>query len=186
MDEKIDHALASRLKLARQSRGLTLEALSERSGVSRAVISKIERAEVSPTAATLGRLAGGLDVSLASLFNDDRQRGNPLSRFADQAVWTDPATGYVRRNVSPAGAGVEIVDVTFPPGERVMFDNPWTGRVFAQQVWVLEGELEMLAGGAAYRLCTGDCLHMRLDAPTAFHNSTDKPIRYVVVIHESQ
>lgn len=183
MEAAIDQGLAARLKSARQSRGWTLDAFAAASGVSRAMISKVERAEVSPTAATLGRLAAGLGVSLASLFSDGKAAGEPLTRAASQPVWTDPATGYVRRNVSPSGAGVEIVDVLFPPGERVVFDNPWSARPLSQQVWVLDGELDMTTGGVTHRLNTGDCLHMRLDTPTAFHNPTARPIRYAVIIH---
>lgn len=186
MDAPIDLALAARLRAARQSRGWTLDAVSRASGVSRALISKVERGEVSPTAATLGRLAAGLGVSLASLFADPAGSGSPLARAAAHPVWTDPATGYVRRNVSPAAAGADIVDVTFPPGERVVFDNPWSGNpALRQMVLVLEGRLEMRTGGDTHTLEVGDCLSMSLDRPTGFHNPTDRPIRYLVFIYRT-
>lgn len=175
--------LAQNLKSARQARGWTLEAFAEASGVSRAMISKIERGEVSPTAVTLGRLAAGLGVSLASLFGAASRAAGPLSRAADQPVWTDPATAYVRRNLSPPGLSTEIVEVSFPPGASVTFDNPWRGRALEQQVTVLEGELEMSTGDGVFQLAAGDCLHMRLDRPTGFRNSTLRPVRYLVVIH---
>lgn len=175
--------LARNLKAARQERGWTLEALAESSGVSRAMISKIERGEASPTAATLARLAAALGVSLASLFGAAARAAGPLSRSADQPVWTDPATGYVRRNLSPPGLSTEIVEVVFPPGGSVTFDNPWTGRPLEQQVTVLEGELEMSSGDGVFRLAAGDCLHMRLDRPTGFRNPASQPVRYLVVIH---
>lgn len=184
MESGISQPLSLRLKAARMERGWTLDRFAGASGVSRAMISKIERGEVSPTAATLARLAAGLGVSLASLFQDAAAVGTPVARAADQPVWTDPETGYRRRNVSPPGAqgAAEIVDVTFPPGGRVVFDNAlgWHGVV--QQVWILEGRMEMTVGEETTPLAPGDCLFMRLDRPLVFHNPGDVPARYAVVL----
>jgi mannose-6-phosphate isomerase-like protein (cupin superfamily) len=103
---------------------------------------------------------------------------------ADQPVWTDPATGYVRRNVSPAGAqgAAEIVDVSFPPGERVVFDNPLGWHGITQQIWILEGQMEMMVGDDTSLLSAGDCLFMRVDRPLVFHNPGPSPARYAVVL----
>jgi transcriptional regulator with XRE-family HTH domain len=180
----IDTRLGDRIRGARLSQNLSLDGLAERSGVSRAMISKIERAESSPTAALLGRLCAGLGISLASLFEKEAQRGAPLSRAAEQPVWRDPATGYLRRDVAPRGTGspVEIVDVTFPPGARVTFDRPWTSRGSDQHLWLFEGRLELTVGDTTHVLEAGDCLHMRLDRTITYHNPTDRPIRYAVVL----
>lgn len=176
--------LAHRLKAARTDRGWTLERFAEASGVSRAMISKIERGEVSPTAAILARLAAGLGVTLASLFSGKAEDGSPLSRAAGQPVWTDPATGYVRRNISPPGARgtAEIVDVGFPPGARVTFDNAVSWDGVTQQIWILEGQMEMTVGDETTLLSAGDCLFMRIDRPIVFQNSSNAPARYAVVL----
>jgi len=180
----IDARLGDRIRSERLRQHLSIEALAERSGVSRAMISKIERAESSPTAALLGRLCSGLGLSLASLFEDEAQRGAPLARAADQPVWRDPATGYVRRDVAPPGTGspVDIVDVVFPPGARVTYDRPLTIRGSDQHVWVFEGSLELTVGDTTHRLEAGDCLHMRLDTAIAYHNPPDRPVHYAVVL----
>ena len=180
----IDTRLGDRIRSERLSQNLSLEGLAERSGVSRAMISKIERAESSPTAALLGRLCAGLGISLASLFEKEAQRGAPLSRAAEQPVWRDPATGYRRRDVAPPGTGspIKIVDVTFPPGARVTFDRPWTTRGSDQHVWLFEGRLEMTIGDTTHVLEAGDCLHMRLDRAITYHNPTQHPIRYAVIL----
>ncbi len=180
----IDTRLAERIRSERLRQHLSIEALAERSGVSRAMISKIERAESSPTAALLGRLCSGLGLSLASLFENEANRGTPLARAADQPVWRDPATGYVRRDVAPPGTGspVDIVDVVFPPGARVTYDRPLTIRGSDQHVWVFEGSLELSVGGTTHRLEAGDCLHMRLDTTITYHNPTDRPVHYAVVL----
>ena len=89
------------------------------------MISLIERGESSPTAVVLEKLAVGLNVSLASLFEAPEPSPGPLSRRADQLEWRDPASGYVRRNVSPGGfdSPIQIVEVRFPPGARVAYET---------------------------------------------------------------
>src|SRR3984957_17086655 len=91
--------IARRIRLERDLRGWSLADLAERSGVSKAMISKIEREEVSPTAVLLVRLAGAFDLTLAGLLLRAEGEGNRLSRSAEQPVWRDPETGYVRKQV---------------------------------------------------------------------------------------
>jgi mannose-6-phosphate isomerase-like protein (cupin superfamily) len=88
----------------------------------------------------------------------------------------------VRRNISPEGSAAEIVYVTFPSRARVVFDNYKASRNIEQQVWVLEGAIEMTIGEAVTMLGTGDCLLMRLDQPITFHNPGEAPARYAVVL----
>lgn len=182
-DIDLDRRLGTRLKGLRQARGLTLDQLAERSGVSRAMISRVERGESSPTATLLDRLCAGLGVLLSALFRDEAQ-GGPLARRSEQPVWTDPDSGYVRRSVSPPGTGsrLEIVEVEMPAGARVLLDAPRGGFRLDQQLWLLEGELSLTVGGREHRLAAGDCLAMLLDGPIAFHNPGEVPARYAVVL----
>ena len=180
--------IAARVQELRSTQRLSLDALASKSGVSRSMLSLIERAESSPTAVVLEKLAAGLGVTLASLFDatgaEDHLRISPLARRAEQAEWQDPASGYVRRNVSPAGVHqpMHIVEVHFPPGGRVAFEKAAReARVF-QQVWLLKGTMEITLGREQHRLAEGDCLAMQLDRPVIFHNPTKKPARYAVVI----
>ena len=177
-------ASPERVRLLRSELGLSLDALAARSGVSRSALSLIERAESSATAVVLDRLAAGLGVTLVSLFGaaDDAAAAEPLSRRADQPVWRDPGSGYLRRSVSPGGfaSPIEIVEVSFPAGARVAFENGPRDHVVHQQVWVLEGTLELTVGGVSHRLEAGDCLALRLDEPTAYRNPTRKAARYAV------
>lgn len=177
--------LATRLRDLRTESGLSLEALSERTGVSRSMISLIERGESSPTAAVLDRLAAGLGVTLASLFADrDSQGAAPLARRADQRVWRDPESGYTRRNLSAPGfpSPMELVEVVLPAGARVAYDTGHRASAVHQQIWILEGEIDLSLGGDTYRLSAGDCLSMRLDRPTVFRNHADCPARYLVAL----
>jgi len=180
--------IADRVRELRAARGLSLDALATRSGVSRSMISVIERGESSPTAVVLEKLSVGLGVPLASLFDapadGDALPTGPVARRVDQPAWRDPASGYVRRNVSPIGVGqpFQIVEVEFPPKARVAFETgPRDVRV-DQQVWVLEGCIDVTWGDERFRLRDGDCLAIQLDRPVMFHNATRKPARYAVVL----
>ena len=137
--------LATRLRDLRAENGLTLEGLAERTGVSRSMISLIERGESSPTAAVFDKLAAGLGVTLASLFAEkDSQSASPLARRADQRVWRDPDSGYMRRNLSAPGfaSPIELVEVVLPPGARVAYDTGHRASAVHQQIWIVEGEID--------------------------------------------
>lgn len=180
----VTHLLATRLRSLRDAQGLSLEALAARSGVSRSNISLIERGESSPTATVLDRLAGALGVTLASLFEpDDEGPPPPVARVADQPVWTDPQSGYVRRNVSPAGPSpLQLVDVRFPPGKRVTLDAEARLSATHQQVWMIEGTMDVGVGDTTWRLQAGDCLAMTLDQPITWRNPTKQAARYLVAL----
>jgi transcriptional regulator with XRE-family HTH domain len=182
--EDHDQRLARRLRDERQRQGISLEQLAERSGVSRAMISKIERGESSPTAALLGRLCAGLGLSLGALFTDEPEPFRPLVRKAEQPVWRDPGTGYVRRGVSPSGSGspIEINEIVLPPAARVAFETPWLVRRIDQHIWLFDGELEITLGEEIFRLGAGDCLHMRLDRPIRYFNPGAAGAHYAVIL----
>lgn len=176
--------VGDRVRQLRARRALTLDQLADLSGVSRAMISKVERAEASPTAATLARLCSALGVSLSVFFADDGVPPRPLSRRSDQPVWRDPESGYMRRAVSPAGtgSGTDIIEVEFPAGAEVRFPGRPSSRNQTQHVWVFEGEIELTVADVVHRLTQGDCLYMNVGDVHGYHNPTDRPARYAVVI----
>jgi transcriptional regulator with XRE-family HTH domain len=182
-DLSLNHRIAQRVRDLRTARKLSLDALSKDCGVSRSMLSLIERGETSPTAVVLDKLAAGLGVPLASLFDAPASSPEPVSRRANQVTWQDPHSGYVRRNVSPSGLSLptQIVEVSFPPHARVTYEAGARALV-QQQIWMLEGTMEITYGAAAWRLDAGDCLALPLDQPNAFHNPGDTPARYAVVL----
>src|SRR5204862_2430431 len=102
----LNQRIAERVRELRAARSLSLDALAARSGVSRSMISLVERGESSPTAVVLEKLATGLGVTMAAMFDaPDAAAANtgPIARRDDQPLWRDPGSGYVRRNVSPPG-----------------------------------------------------------------------------------
>jgi len=180
----INRRIAERVSELRAAGGFSLDALAAQSGVSRSTISLIERGETSATAVVLEKLAAGLGVALAALFETQRAAPGPLMRRAEQPEWRDPASGYLRRNVSPPDypSPLRIVEVEFPAGRRVLLEGATPASAIDEQVWVLEGAMTLTLGRAIHRLEAGDCLALRVDGPIEFHNPTRRPARYAVVI----
>jgi transcriptional regulator with XRE-family HTH domain len=179
----INQQIASRIRELRDAQGLSLAALAERSGVSRSNISLLERGESSATATVLDKLSAALGVTVASLFEQPADAPSPISRAADQPLWTDPASGYTRRNLSPGVySPIQLVEVSFPAGQRVAYDTSARDVEVHQQVWIIEGEMEVTVGDAQWQLASGDCLAMRLDQPITYHNPGAKPARYLVAL----
>jgi transcriptional regulator with XRE-family HTH domain len=180
----INARIAGRVRALRTELGLTLDALATKCAVSRSMISLVERGESSPTAVVLEKIASGLGVSLAALFDDAAAAASPVSRRDDRTPWRDPQSGYVRRNISPAGfpSPIQLVEVVLPAGARVAYETGVRDVSLHQQIWVQEGSLEVMLGSVTYRLAEDDCLAMQLNEPTAFRNRTRKPARYLVII----
>lgn len=188
MDTLVDNLgrrLAQRIRLERDGRGWSLAELAERSGVSKATISKIERAEVSPTAVVLVRLASAFDLTLAGLLLRAEGAGERLSRAAGQPVWRDPETGYVRRQVfSRPDHPVELVRVELPARQRVTLPASSYAHI-RQLVWVQSGSLVITEGSERHALAAGDCLGFGLPAETTFANETNATCTYVVALARS-
>ena len=180
----INSRIANRVRTLRTGLGLSLDALAAKCGVSRSMLSLVERGESSPTAVVLEKIATGLGVPLAMLFDDPAAPADPVARRADRTAWRDPQTGYVRRNISPPNfpSPIRIVEVVLPTRARVAYETGARAESVHQQVWVQSGSVEVAVGAATHRLAAGDCLAMELNEPTTFHNRTRRPARYVVVI----
>jgi len=128
---EIERRIADRLGRLRTERGWSLEALAERSGISRATLSRLERGELSPTASMLGRLCTTFGWTLSRLMAEAETRAPNLVPATQQAVWTDPETGYRRRLVSPPAPGLrgELVEIRLPARATVGYEaSPVPGR----------------------------------------------------------
>jgi transcriptional regulator with XRE-family HTH domain len=180
----INARIAGRVRGLRAELGLTLDALAAKSDVSRSMISLVERGESSPTAVVLDKIATGLGVPLATLFEDASGPASPVARSSDRIPWRDPQSGYVRRNISPANvpSPIQIVEIVLPAGARVAYETGARDVAIHQQIWVQEGALDVTLGSVTYHLAHDDCLAMQLDRPTTFRNRTRKPARYLVII----
>lgn len=182
----IESKIAERVRLLRKRKTLSLDQLAKVSGVSRSMISLIERGETSATASVLNRIADALDEPLASLFGSGlTASGNvSVSRFDEQTIWTDPESGYARRQISPACglSPADLAEVTFPPGKSVAFESAIRSAKVRQLIWMLEGEMEIAAPPDSWTLKAGDCLDMVLGPHAIFSNRTSRTARYAVVL----
>jgi transcriptional regulator with XRE-family HTH domain len=182
IEDRADTSLAQRIRGERETRGWSLAGLAGRAGVSKAMLSKIERAEASPTAATLSRIATAYGLTMAALFESPKGGGSRLLRARDQPLWRDPKTSYLRRQVflSPSNP-LELVEVELPPRQEVGFPAS-AYQLIHQVVWVLSNRLTIMEGAARHELAAGD--RVEFDAPSdiVFRNEGAQPCRYVVAI----
>jgi len=184
--EDINIRIAQQVRELRLARGYTLDVLATRCQVSRSAISLIERGEASPTAVVLEKLANGLGVPLTQLFDvpQNNQSPQPLIRRTQQSEWKDPETGYIRRQISPPNwkSPFQIVEIEFPPQSRITYEISETSKVVQQQLWVVEGEIDIQLGDSSYALSTGDCLAMQLNQPVIYSNNSSQVARYILVV----
>jgi transcriptional regulator with XRE-family HTH domain len=182
-DADLETRIERRLARLRAERQWSLEALAERTGISRATLSRLERAELSPTAAMLGKLCTVYGWTLSRFMAEAETRAPNLVPLRDQAEWRDPAGGYRRRIVSPPTSGLrgELVEVRMPPGASVSFESsPIAG--LEHHLWMLDGSLTLEVEGSPFWLRAGDCLRYVLAGPTHFKNPGKHEARYLVAM----
>ena len=180
--DKTGERLAGRLRLERDARGWSQAELAEHAGVSKATVSKIERAEMSPTAALLVKLAGAFDLTLAGLLLRAEGEGQRLSRAAEQPRWQDPETGYRRTQVfMRPDHPLEAVRVELPAGGRVTLPASSYAQI-RQLVLVERGELVIVEGGDRHTLHVGDCLGFGSPSEVSFANESAEDCHYLVLL----
>jgi transcriptional regulator with XRE-family HTH domain len=176
--------LGRRMRDERERRQMSLEALSDRSRVSRSMLSAIERGLKAPTVLVLDRIATGLDTSLARLLGTEVRARLILLRRRDQKVARDPS-GWERRILSPVLPGVEFefMRTTLRPGvdAGVFLSHAHGSREY---VAIESGTLLLTINGRPYTLNAGDsiyydgdCLHgfanPRADVPCVYYLAMD-------------
>ncbi len=175
--------LGARVKDLRRERGFTLDELAGRSGVSRAMISKLERGEKNPTLVIAARLAEGLGVSLSRLSGVEERREVVVVPKERRTVLRDPETGFERQSLSPtfAGRGVEFLRNVVPEGST-SGDFPAHRKGVEEHIVVEKGELEATLGGERYLLREGDALYFEADVTHRFDNAGRGECAYYLVI----
>ena len=174
IDHDITSHLAARLKEARAERGLSLEALAQLSGVSRSMLSQIERGASSPTVASLWNLTRALNVDFAGLLDSSAAPASPILehiRAADTPSFSEAGRGCTIRILSsPADAGkTELYELVFEAGGSLVSESHDAGAI--EHLTVLTGALTVTSGEAEEALFTGDTLRYRADLPHAIRAS---------------
>ena len=179
-ENSTDARLAQRLRALRAERNWSLDQLAHSSGISRATLSRLENAEVSPTASVLGKLCASYGLTMSRLLRMVEDEFAPLVSRAEQVVWQDPAHGFRRRSVSPPAhtLAAEALECTLAPDTDIAYDTaPRPG--LEHHLVMLEGALTVTVDGRRHVLAAGDCLRYQLTGPSAF--STAQPgARYLL------
>ncbi len=168
--ESTEQRLAQRLAELRLARGWSLEELAETTGISRASLSRIERAETSPTATLLNKLCAAYGLTMSRLLSDVEENSVQHLRPAQQMVWLDKEHGFERRSLSPPASAfrAELVEGKLCAGARIEYDTPPLAGL-EQHIWLLAGVLEISVNGQHWRLEAGDCLRFHLFGQSSFH-----------------
>jgi len=183
LDLELERRIAQQLARLRGERSWSLETLAEKTGISRATLSRLERAELSPTASMLGKLCSVYGRTLSRLMAEAETRPPNLVSAAAQAEWKDPETGYRRRVISPPSPELrgELVEVRIPAGATVSYDAaPIVG--LEHHLWMLEGAITLDVEGSHFSLRPGDCLRYILTGPSRFENAGKREARYVIAM----
>jgi transcriptional regulator with XRE-family HTH domain len=163
--------------------------MAKRSGVSRAMIHRVETGRSSPTAVLLGKIAGALQLSVPFLLREEpSQPEQRLRRSHERTPWHDPKTGYIREQINVVSENdrgspndPQVTRVTLPPHQKVSYP-PTIFEFVSQVIWVLEGTLHFTEGGTVHELEKDDCLTLGLASQCAFENRSDEDCVYVVVV----
>jgi XRE family transcriptional regulator, regulator of sulfur utilization len=174
--------LGQRVRTERISRGYSLELLAERSGVSRSMLSAVERGSKAPTVLVLHRIATGLDTSISRLLGPEQSSRVVLLRAPDQDVARDPS-GWERRILSPILPGIEfeLMRTTLCPGVDAGVFTPHAAGS-REYVAVESGRLALTLDGILYLLDAGDSVCYDGDCEHAFANPGDTPCVYYLAM----
>jgi transcriptional regulator with XRE-family HTH domain len=182
--ERLDR-LPENLRRFRIERGLTLATLAAKCGVSRAMISKIERGDSVPTATTLGKLAAGLEMSLSQLLGGQSARQPQVLLPVEQPLFRDPESGLERRSLSPLfpDRSVDFALNTLPPRSHVSFPAHHPG--LEEYLYVSRGALVVVLAGQRYELERGSSLFYGAEIVHEFYNETDFVAEFFIVVDSS-
>ena len=182
LDES-DSRLAATLKQLRESRGWSLTDLAGKSGVSRAMIHKVESGASSPTAALLGRLSGAFGLTVSQLLIAVEGSQSRVARAGNTPVWVDPETGFRRRALSPPSVAgqLELIEGELQPGAAIAYPAS-AYRFLEHQILVLSGELTFVEGDTRHKLRARDCLALGAAANCEYRNEGRIACRYIVAL----
>ncbi|MFK7755044.1 MAG: helix-turn-helix domain-containing protein [Sedimentitalea sp.] len=184
-DDDILSKLPLRLKEARRKQGLSLESVASLSGVSRSMVSQIERGESSPTIATLWNLTRALQVDFAGLLDAEQSQDQiELMRAGDVPSIDNMGRGVRIRILSPPeDAGThETYELLLEPGG--ILDSPPHRRGAREQLTVIAGSVLVRAGAAQIEVKTGETARYRGDLAHAISTRAGRA-RVFLVVHNA-
>ncbi len=174
-----------RIKALREAGGLSLRDLADRSGVSAPMLSQVERGETSPTLATAGRIASGLELSLSQLLRLDEGGSVAIVRAADQKPSRD-RKGHRAEILTPSlpGQRAELSRHTLAAGAATGGpDDPPSHEPGAREITHVEhGTLALCIDGERHELHAGDTVTFDADLPHHFENPGPGEATFLAVV----
>ena len=190
-ERTLEQSIGREVKSVRQRLGLTVADLSESTGISVGMLSKIENGMTSASLTTLLTLSAALGVQISSLFRqyeETRQavlvkdgEGLEIKRRGSRAGHQYNLLGHLGGNSS--GVMVEPYMITLTSESDVFPTFQHDGLEF---VYVLEGEVEYRHGATSYLLCPGDSLYFHANASHGPDRLLKFPIRFLSIISYAQ
>ena len=176
-----DQQIAARLRALRAERNWSLDELARRSDVSRATLSRLENAEVSPTASVLGRLCAAYGLAMSRLMRMVEEDFEPVVRSEAQWIWRDQAVEFQRRSVSPPNAALagEVIECALGPNVQIAYPEP-SRPGLEHHLVMIDGRLQLTIAGNAHELTEGDCLRYVLHGSTEFVTPAETGARYLL------
>jgi len=158
--------LGARLRSGRQRQGLTLRTVADRSGLSRGFINQVELGQVSPSFASLSKIADALGASLVELFQPPTSRREGVVRANERVRITLPEGGYLDEILTPSLDGkLLVLRSTILPGSD---SGPaYHHDADEECVVLLEGRLQITVEDQVHDLAPGDALTFRSLRPHA-------------------
>lgn len=175
--------LGRRIRELRTQQGLTLDELAERSNVSRAMLSKVERGETNPTLVVAVRVAVALGLTTAQLIGVEERKQAIKVPKNRHISFVDPDTGF-ERQLFPAfeGRPLEFLRLVIPEGAS-SGDLLAHSIGFVKYIIMEQGRLRVVVGSQDYILDAGDLFFFAADLPHRFDNVGEGSCSFYLIKH---
>lgn len=176
-------SFARNVKQARKEKGFSLQDLSGRCGVSRSMLSKIEREEKNPTLQLACQIAEGLNMTLSQLLGEQTRQEVIVIRENERMIFKEDRSGFERHLLSPSfpSRGIEFILNIVPPGEESGAFPPHKQGV-KEYIVIAQGKLRATLDGQVYTLQQGDSIYFEASVEHRFENIGGEECRYYLVI----
>ncbi len=189
-NEGAPRAIGGTLRRLRTQRGLSLERLSAKSGVSRAMLSQIELGQSVPTINSVWKIAQALELPFSALLNDEQKPTSKILRLTEARQLTSHDGTFSSRPLFPPSATgarklVEFYELRLAPGATENAEAHLPGT--QENLVVVEGTVEISAEGQQHALGPGDAIIFNADRPHVYRNTGSQPaVMYLVMKYAPQ
>jgi transcriptional regulator with XRE-family HTH domain len=175
--ERTVSAIGAKVAHARKERGWSLAQLAQRAGISPAAVHKVEKSGMTPTIASLMKIASALGKSVSYFVEEPSTPDVSVVRAEQRAQVYTSKQGLDLRNVSGRYgpfliAGAEALVESHADSGPTPMNHPGE-----ELVIVHEGSMTFTVDGQSYELAEGDSIHFRTRLPHSWCNPTDEPAR---------